>query len=280
MRARRRRPAPYIHLGYVLQPSPALARPQRATRGRPHRLRSTLRVAYWRSDSAHRLGHWQSARRYPVPEYLKPAPAFPERLATRKIHSAFRRTAILGREKQRQISSVRGFFSGLHCVTLETNDGGAPGQPAANDFNHDRVPARKTAIAHRLIECERNRCRSGIAVLVYGHEHMLQRQSQFAAGALHDADIRLVGNQPIDLRCAHARFIQCFKRDFLKEMDRELKNRLAVHCHKRLTAYRAAADAAGRAQNIRMAAIRMQSAGYYARLFRSLQYDRARAVAE
>src|SRR5260363_175635 len=70
------------------------------------------------------------------------------------------------------------------------------------------------------------------------------------------------------------------KRDFLKEMDRELKNRLAVHCHKRLTAYRAAADAAGRAQNIRMAAIRMQSAGYYARLFRSLQYDRARAVAE
>src|SRR5260364_114129 len=144
MRARRRRPAPYIHLGYVLQPSPALARPQRATRGRPHRLRSTLRVAYGRSDSAHRLGHWQSARRYPVPEYLKPAPAFPERLATRKIHSAFRRTAILGREKQRQISSVRGFFSGLHCVTLETNDGGAPGQPAANAFNHDRVPARNT----------------------------------------------------------------------------------------------------------------------------------------
>src|SRR5260364_215437 len=95
--------------------------------------------------------------------------------------------------------------------------------------------------------------------------------SQFAAGALHNADIRLVGNQPIDLRRAHARFIQCFKRDFLKEMDRELKNRLAVHCHKRLTAYRAAADAAGRAQNIRMAAIRMQSAGYYARLFRSLQ---------
>src|SRR5205085_8023212 len=72
----------------------------------------------------------------------------------------------------------------------------APGEAAADALEQDGVAAADLAGAHRDVERQRNRGGRGVAVLVDRDDELVQRQLQLLRGALHDANVRLVRDQP------------------------------------------------------------------------------------
>src|SRR5580692_4982358 len=103
------------------------------------------------------------------------------------------------------------------------NERRAPGEAAAHTFEQHVLTFLDPAVAHRHVERKWNRRGRRIAVLVDRYDHAFSRQAELARRAGHDPDIGLMRNQPIDLRCLHARLRECFVRDFFEHVDRELE---------------------------------------------------------
>src|SRR5579864_2719887 len=156
----------------------------------------------------------------------------------------------------------------------------APREAAADAFDQYVLAAFDTPVPDGDVERERNRGRRRVAVLANRHDHPLLRKTQLAARALHDADIGLMGNQPVDLFWREIRLGERFDGHFLEHIDGELEHRLTVHVKKGAALDHTAAYIARRAQNIRMTAIGMQRACEHTRLIRGRQDHRARAVAK
>src|SRR6185436_2162857 len=74
----------------------------------------------------------------------------------------------------------------------------APGEAAADSLEHHGVAALDLAGANRLVEGERDRRGRSVAVPIDGGDQLLGCQLQLPGGALHDADVRLVRDQPVD----------------------------------------------------------------------------------
>src|ERR1700712_4627640 len=92
-----------------------------------------------------------------------------------------------------------------HLATLAVtrrsvaNDRRAPRKAAADAFYQHMLAALDAAVAHGDVERERNRCRRRIAMLANSHDHALERHMKLLRRAFHDADVGLMGNQPVDI---------------------------------------------------------------------------------
>jgi len=96
---------------------------------------------------------------------------------------------------------------------------------------------------------------------IHGDDDFLDRQTQFLRRRIHDADIGLVGNQPVDLFRLHPGGIEYFVGDFGQYLDGDLEYRLAVHLQKGRTGYLSAAHLARYGKNAAIAAVGMQRRG-------------------
>ena len=84
-------------------------------------------------------------------------------------------------------------------------------------------------------------------MLVYRDHHFFHWQSKLLGCALHDANIGLVRNQPINLRGFHASDLQYFISHFLKYRYRQFEYRLTIHVQVGTTSNRTTLNSAGHA---------------------------------
>ena len=66
-------------------------------------------------------------------------------------------------------------------------------------------------------------------MLLHGHNHLFHGQLQLAGGALHDADIGLMGHQPVNISLGLACFHQHSTRRLFQHADRQLEHCLTIH---------------------------------------------------
>ena len=105
----------------------------------------------------------------------------------------------------------------------------APGKAAAHTFKQDRIALFDLAFANCDVQGQRYRRGRRVPVLIDRHDQFFQRQLQLSGGALHDPDVGLVRNQPVNVGIEQIRFCQGSARRTLKNVDRQLENRRAVH---------------------------------------------------
>ena len=149
-------------------------------------------------------------------------------------------------------------------------------KPPPTPSSITRVAALDAAVAHRDVERERDRRRRRVAVLVDGDDQLVERQLQLLRRALHDADVGLVRDQPVDVGLAAAGLREHRARDALEHADRELEHRLAVHLQQRVAEHLAARHRARHAQDVDVAAVGVQLAGQDAGRRRSPRAPRRR----
>ena len=91
---------------------------------------------------------------------------------------ACRRTASPGRERRKRTASLqRRVHRGSVASDQSRAERRAPGEAAADAFEHHRVAALDLALAHRLVERERDRRGRGVAVPVDGDDQLLGRRA-------------------------------------------------------------------------------------------------------
>ena len=97
---------------------------------------------------------------------------------------------------------------------------------------------------------------------------------------MHDADVGLVRNQPVDVGLGFAGLGQHRTGGVFEYANGQLENSLAVHGQQRTARHLAAGDMPGNAQNIDMFAIGVKVCGPNTGLIRGLQHHRAGTVAK
>ena len=70
---------------------------------------------------------------------------------------------------------------------------------------------------------------------IYGHNGFPQIKAEFFSRRIDDANIGLVGNQPIHLINRHARYVQHFFADIRQRFDGNFEYRRAIHAQKWVT---------------------------------------------
>src|SRR5215470_19335672 len=128
---------------------------------------------------------------------------------------------------------------------LELDQRRAPGEPAADAFEHDLVSGLDAPVAARKIERERHRRRRGVGVPVYGDHEALRGQPEALDGGVENSDVRLVRDKPVDVVQAHAALCDGLARDLVQHSHRESEDRGTVHLDERATDDPTAADIAG-----------------------------------
>ena len=92
------------------------------------------------------------------------------------------------------------------------------------------------------IEGQRNRGRRGVAMQADRGDHLLGRHTEALAGGLDDADVGLMGNQPVDTVDIDTRLGHHLAGDIDEHLDRKLEDGLAVHAQEGITDHLAAID--------------------------------------
>ena len=115
---------------------------------------------------------------------------------------------------------------------------------------------------------------------VDGGDQLVRRELQLLRRALHDADVGLVRDQPVDVGVAAAGLLEHRAGDALEHADGELEHRRAVHLQQRIAEDLAARDVARHAEDVDVAAVGVQLGGEDAGRVARLEHDRAGAVAE
>ena len=150
-------------------------------------------------------------------------------------------------------------------------------KPPPTPSSITRVAAADAAVAHRHVERQRHRRGRGVAVFVDGDDQLVQRQLQLARRALHDADVGLVRDQPVDVGFGAAAGLgEHGARGALEHADRQLEDRLAVHLQQRVAQHLAAGHRARHAQDADVAAVGVQVGGQDARRVAGLAAPRRR----
>ena len=90
-------------------------------------------------------------------------------------------------------------FSANFQLLSIPEDRRAPGKSAAHRFQHDDVAALDSAILHRGVERQRNRCRRRVGVPVDRDHDLFGRQAELLRGGVEDSRIGLVRNDPVDV---------------------------------------------------------------------------------
>ena len=117
-------------------------------------------------------------------------------------------------------------------------------------------------------------------MLIDGDNTFFDRQFQLFGRTLHDADIGLMRDQPVNVGFGFARFGQHRARGFVQDAHGEFEHRLAVHAQARVTHDLPAFDMAGNTQNIGIAAIGMHIASQNAGFVAGFEHHGARAIAK
>ena len=117
-------------------------------------------------------------------------------------------------------------------------------------------------------------------MFLHGEHHFFHGQAQFFCGALHDADIGLMGQQPIHLIGRHTCFLQGRLRRLLQHLHRQLEYGLPIHAQQGAARDLAVIDMARHAQNIAVCTIGMDVGREDARLVGCLHDHSACAVAK
>ena len=117
-------------------------------------------------------------------------------------------------------------------------------------------------------------------MLVHRHHHLVSAQLELLGGALHDADVGLVRNQPIDVGIGHVGLGQAGAGGVFKDTHGQFKDRLAVHLEHRVTQNRPPVDVARHAQDVFVLAVGVQIGGQNAGLVRGFEHHRASAIAK
>ena len=117
-------------------------------------------------------------------------------------------------------------------------------------------------------------------MFVDGDDQFVERQLQLLGSALHDADVGLVRDEPVEIGFAAAGLRQHRSGRAVEDVDRQLENRRPVHLEQRVASHLPAGHRARHTQDADMAAIGVQGAGQDARLGAGLQHHRTGTVAE
>ena len=107
-----------------------------------------------------------------------------------------------------------------------------------------------------------------------------RRKSKALAGGLHDADVGLMGYQPVDLLYRGACRLHYLLGNLGKHPNCKLEHGLAVHAQERIADGLAATHLTRNRKKSMVGTIGMDCGGKNARLILGLQYYRARSVAE
>src|SRR6185436_8531758 len=156
----------------------------------------------------------------------------------------------------------------------------APGEAAAYAFQEQRLAGKNAAVSDGLVQCQRNGCRRSVAVMMNGGNQLFPGQSDFPGRSLHDPDVRLVRDKPIQVRYVQSGDLQHFIGPFLKDSNRKLEDCAAIHMHERRAGHFAAVYAAGHTQHFLVTAVGMQFRREDPRLFTRGNNDGAGTVAE
>ncbi|PAV68946.1 hypothetical protein WR25_16046 [Diploscapter pachys] len=89
-------------------------------------------------------------------------------------------------------------------------DRSSPREAAAHGLQYHNLARLDAPIARRRIQRERHRRGGGVGVAIDGHDDLLRRQAELAAGRLENAGIGLMRHDPIDRRRRQAGDIQRF----------------------------------------------------------------------
>mmetsp|Transcript_30882 Transcript_30882/g.67636 ORF Transcript_30882/g.67636 Transcript_30882/m.67636 type:complete len:218 (-) Transcript_30882:548-1201(-) len=108
-------------------------------------------------------------------------------------------------------------------------DSGAPAEASAKSGDGDEVAGLDLALAHRRVERQRDGARARVAVLVQIGDHLLHRDAQLLRHSLHDANIRLVQQQPIYLVSCHLSGLHRLRKHLRDHGRGELVDFLPVH---------------------------------------------------
>src|SRR3954447_8825629 len=184
-----------------------------------------LPVACLWSDSTHRL-----ARPEPGPKGLRrahqtPRQKFPVPWPSSQRISSCQPIAIPALETRKQFSY------------LPAQQRSAPGKATTDAFQQQHLTVQNAAILDRFIQRKRDGCSRCIAVMMYGYDDLLLRQSELTCSRLHDSDICLVRNEPVNIGNFQTRSLQNFICTFFKNANCEFKYRTPVHVHERRTPY-------------------------------------------
>ena len=139
------------------------------------------------------------------------------------------------------------------------------------------------AVANRRVERQRHRCRGRVPLLGEGHDHLVHRHAELAGRRLDDSNVRLVGNQPVDVRLLHPVGGQRLVDDPVQRAHRDLEDFVALHLRVRSALRDASRAARGAAVDIEerlVAAVRVQVRRHHARRLRRFEHHRSGAVAE
>src|SRR5438105_5778203 len=157
--------------------------------------------------------------------------------------------------------------SGISFPRLPAHERAAPGHSAADGHHQHQVAVLELSLAVGLIERERHRRRRGVPHLLDVEVALLQWDLELPHYVLEDAQVRLVGDDVVDVLRAVAVAHQRLARDGLQRAHRGLVDLAAVHLdvlgarleHPGAEGHRA--SAARDVENVRLRAVRVHVAG-------------------
>ena len=117
-------------------------------------------------------------------------------------------------------------------------------------------------------------------MLIHRDHQLGQRELEPLGGAFHDADVGLVGNEPVNVDLGTAGTLQRGAGGFFQHAHRQFEHGLAVHAQQRTAQDLTATHRAWHAKNVDMAAVGVQVGGQDAGRVRRLEHHRASAVAK
>jgi hypothetical protein len=98
-------------------------------------------------------------------------------------------------------------------------------------------------------------------VLIHGDNHLVSAEFELFGGALHDADVGLMRNQPVNVGIGQMGLGQAGPRGFFEHAHSQFENSLTIHLEHRVTQNRTPIDVPRHAQNVLVFAIGMQVGG-------------------
>ena len=115
-------------------------------------------------------------------------------------------------------------------------------------------------------------------MLVDRNHDTLHRQVHFLCRSFNDADVGLMGNQPVDFGRRHLSSIAALLRHIGKNANRKFENSLTIHAQERVANDLTTADIAWNGKNAVMGAVGVQCCCENARPLGSFKHNSPRAI--
>src|SRR5258706_1845743 len=134
----------------------------------------------------------------------------------------------------------------------------APGKASAHGFEQQRLTRMNAAVACRLVQRERNGCRRRVSVMVHRRNQFFFWQAKSFRRRLHDPDVGLMRDEPIEIRHRQAGGLQHFVGSFFEYAHRKFEYGTAIHVNERRTPHLPSVHAAGHTEHFLVPAVGVQ----------------------